>query len=324
MAMTGDELLLAEVCAAAGLGELRDVRYLPIGLMNRNWHAETASGSFAIKQLMDINAEQAGTQLALLGKLAARGLPVPVPHSSGVQTLGDKSFTIFPWVRGKHLSGPEMSLAQCVELGTLLSEVHEALASLLPSPGEATLMNQDPADTLRYIEKLQRLIDARPEPDDMDAIARANLTWRQHLVPEISHLRPQGTVLGPPGWTHGDFHHNNVLWHNGSVTAIVDWDRVKVQPLGAEVVRMCLLTFVNDDGSLDLAHISAFVSAYRPKEPLAEALHRMWWFWLNGFWPLDWRYERGDTSCDHLFVRNERMLRWWTAHRAEVAGAFAG
>lgn len=236
MALTGDQML-AEVCSAAGLGELHDF--------------ETASGSFAIKQLMDINAERAETQLDLLSKLAAHGLPVPVPHSSGVQTLGNMSFIIFPWVRGKHLSSPEMSLAQCVELGSLLREVHEALASLLPPPGEATLLNQDPSDTLRYTEKLLNMIDARPEPDEIDAIARANLTWRQRLVPEISHLRPQGSVCGPPGWTHGDFHHNNILWHNGSVSAIVDWDRVKV-------------------------------------------------------------------------VRNQRMLRWWTAHRAEVASAFSG
>ena len=35
---------LARVCAAYRLGQLRKARYLPIGVINRNWHVDTATG----------------------------------------------------------------------------------------------------------------------------------------------------------------------------------------------------------------------------------------------------------------------------------------
>jgi Ser/Thr protein kinase RdoA (MazF antagonist) len=324
---------LAEVCAAFGLGELRSAEYLPIGLLNRNWRAETDAGTVAVKLFRDIDADQARDQHRLLRVLAGHGLPIPLPRAAPggdtVWTSGEQSFAVFAWVDGVHRGGMELSLDQCRELGALLGRSQVALARSLPVPAERVpIPVDDPVQTIGYIDKLLALIDDRPEPDEIDAIARANLTWRRGVLPELSGLRPAGDELGPWGWTHGDFHHNNVLWRDGRVAGVLDWDRYRVQPVAAELVRSCLLIFNDGGGVLDLVRVRAFVSAYRSHqdlkdEQIADAAHRMWWLWLTGFWPLNVRYERNDTSFDHLFVRNERLTRWWTAHRDEVAAAFS-
>ncbi|MGH3884984.1 MAG: phosphotransferase [Pseudonocardiaceae bacterium] len=48
---------------------------------------------------------------------------------------------------------------------------------------------------------------------------------------------------------HGDFHDLNLLWSSGHpsrVSAVLDWDGLRVGPLAAEVVRTASLVFGYD------------------------------------------------------------------------------
>jgi Ser/Thr protein kinase RdoA (MazF antagonist) len=119
-----------------------------------------------------------------------------------------------------------------------------------------------------------------------------------------------------------------VLWSAGRISAVLDWDRIRVHALADELIRTCLLTFGGEDG-IDVARTAALVRAYRGRVTLTDgelagAERRMWWLWLSGFWPLNRRYEDGVTTFDHLYVRNAATFRWWTDHRDQVAAAFTG
>ena len=46
---------------------------------------------------------------------------------------------------------------------------------------------------------------------------------------------PLAVWSGQAGWTHGDFHDLQVLWDDGRVSAVLDWDRLGVRRLAAEV-----------------------------------------------------------------------------------------
>ncbi|MFD0525365.1 phosphotransferase [Paractinoplanes durhamensis] len=133
--------------------------------------------------------------------------------------------------------------------------------------------------------------------------------------------------VGPAGWTHGDLQPYNLLAENGRVTGVLDWDRLGVRTYGLEVVRTATITFsTGDQGAVDLARVAAFALAYRvhikvSDAELADAAHRRWWVLATDPWPLDRHYRDGDTTCDHLFGRRGRALRWWTGHRAEVIAA---
>lgn len=322
---------LTRVCAAYGLGGLRAARYLPVGVINRNWQVDTTTGAFAVKQLSDPLATGVREQHRVMKALIGRGVPIPEPieldGGDPVCVVDGAEFTVSVWAPGRHLSGTEMSLAQATALGKLLGSVHIALAEVL-GPGVAGpgIAVPDRGEALSYLDCLLRIIEARPDKDEIDQVAFANLTWRRTVLTDPARSAPAPPELGPQGYIHGDFHPNNVLWQDGRVSAVVDWDRVRVHSLAAELIRACLLIF-GGIGGLDLPRVAAFVSGYRLRRPLTRALladaeRRMWWLWLNGFWPLDQRYERGNTTFDHLYVHNAATFRWWTENRPEVVAAF--
>jgi homoserine kinase type II len=121
-----------------------------------------------------------------------------------------------------------------------------------------------------------------------------------------------------------------VLWRDGQVSAVLDWDRLGVRPLAAEVVRAGTLLFgYGDNRGLDIGRVAAFTRGYREVVPLADAdladaVRRLLWERLCDFWHLKWHYERDDNTCDHLFASASALLAWWCGHRNEVSQAFTG
>ncbi len=122
---------------------------------------------------------------------------------------------------------------------------------------------------------------------------------RRALLEQHAHRRPP-TPEGPAtGWVHGDFHPLNLLYRGADPVAIVDWDRLDVQPRAEEAVRAAAIFFVRPAGELDLAKVRAYARAYRRAAgagagELAAAVHRVWWERLNDFWILRWRYRLDD------------------------------
>ncbi|NUR70866.1 MAG: phosphotransferase [Hamadaea sp.] len=328
-----DVIRLARVCGAFELGELLTARFLPIGVINRNWRVDTTSGTYAVKELHDSHATGVRRQHRTMNALIGLGVPIPKPleRSDGdpVYAVDGVEFTATAWAYGQHLDGLAMSLDQAAILGELLGTIHLALAEALGPAGDwSEIAIAEPVQTLTYLDFLLDHIRRKPTQDDIDEVALANLSWRRTILtaPELS--APTGPEMGPHGHLHGDFHYNNVLWQEGTISAVLDWDRVRTQSQPSEVIRTCLLTF-GGHGAIDLPRTEAFVRGYRRQRPvtddeLADAERRMWWTWLNGFWPLDQHYEHGNTRFDHQFVSNASTFRWWTDNRRDAVAAITG
>ncbi len=328
---TEDRLRLTQVCAAFGLGDLHTLQRLPVGAMNRNWRVDTAGGVYAVKELRDLNAGDVHERHHAMKLLIGRGVPVPEPREQAggdpVYALNGARFTVSAWAPGQHLTGAEMSLDQAAAYGELLGGIHVALSGVRPQddPGPRTA---DPFLSLIGLDMIRELVIGRPERDEIDEIALSDLTWRRELLTAPAPPVPADDGPAPRGCVHGDFHHNNVLWEQGRISAVLDWDRIGVRCLASELVRTCLLSF-GGDGGIDLPRTAAFAQGYRRRRPLTadqltDAEHRMWWSWLTGIWPLDRRYQHADTSFDHFYVRNAATMRWWTDHREAVVAALTG
>ena len=328
------ESVLPAVAGSFGLGGVRQVMPIVEGLMNRNWRVVTDRGVFVVKQVLDVDAEQVVFQHRLTTSLAGRGLPVPAPLPAvggGTLTWIDgRVYSCYRWVDGVHREGVDLSLAECARLGGLLAELHAGLADLALPPRPTRL--EPVTETAAVKGKIDRylgLVEAVGEPEGFDRLARRRLVERRELLERWAWLRPDESArCGPVGWVHGDFHHLNLLFDGGRVAGVVDWDRVKPWPYASEVARSATLLFGHgDDGGLDLGRVAAFATGYRqrcdlPTEAVAVAVHRLWWERLADFWQLTWHYERGDRSCDHLFLSSSALLSWWTAHREQVTDAF--
>ena len=110
--------------------------------------------------------------------------------------------------------------------------------------------------------------------------------------------------------------HLNLLWDDGRLSAILDWDRLGIRPIADEIARTATLVLVlgAETGALDLPRTAAFIAAYRHVNDLddvalSEAFHRLWWKRLTGFWHLVFHYDRADSSCE----ANGRLESWETA-----------
>lgn len=130
-------------------------------------------------------------------------------------------------------------------------------------------------------------------------------------------------------------HHLNILWSTtrpDEVAGVLDWDRLRLQPLAWELARAGNLLFGKENGEghwvMDLRRIAAFSAAYRAIRPLTaeqvgDAVHRLWWSRLcDDFWHLERHYTQQDESSDHLFLSACGLLSWWSDHRDEVSYAF--
>ena len=183
----------------------------------------------------------------------------------------------------------------------------------------------DPVDTFALIDDLLAQVRRRRPTDAFDELARYRLLERRALLEQHADRRPPPG--GSVGWVHGDFHPFNLLYKGDAPAAIVDWDRLGVQPRAEEAVRAAAIFFVRPAGTLDLPKVRAYARAYRrtagatPSE-LAAAVHRVWWERLNDFWMLRWHYERGDTRADSQFPAASALAVWWTREYDAVCGAF--
>ncbi|MGH3980700.1 MAG: phosphotransferase enzyme family protein [Pseudonocardiaceae bacterium] len=328
------------------MAEPLEVRPLTEGLMNRNWRVGTREGVWALKRVLDVDVDQARRQHRVTRTLAGLGLPVPPPHTTPdgdtLVSLRDRGlFAVLPWVDGVHRDGGDLTLDECRNLGVLLARIHQGLgrdglASVLdPAPESQTVAVTGAAKAKAKIDHYLGLVDACTEGDGFDDVVRRRLAERQALLERLAYLRPDDTqAVAPVGWVHGDFHDRNLLWSHqppSYVTAVLDWDRLRIGPLAAEVVRTATLIFAYDLTpelrALDLQRVAAFTAGYRDITPLADAAladaaHRLWWERVCDVWQLKWHYDKADPSCDHLFVWASALLAWWSEHRDSVASAF--
>ncbi|WP_335989169.1 phosphotransferase [Glycomyces sp. MUSA5-2] len=321
------------VAAVYRLGAVRRVRYLADGLLNRNWRVEADAGVFALKELSSTEPEAARRSLAVMGAAGEGGVPVvsvvPGPRGELVTEVGNHCYYLARWVDGDHRRGSEMTLDASFHMGEMLGRVRLALARPGLLPDEAPRVEPPPSvgTAKERIGDYLGLIGAKGELDEFDSAALLLLESRIELVAAHGRLRPEGPVVGPVGWIHGDCQNWNLIWQGERIAAVLDWDRLRVNAYGEEVVRASMYQCALPDGSVDLECIAAILDGYRSVVPisgaaLADAARRRWWRLITSVWHLKYHYYLGEPASDRVFFSDERLLRWWTANLDAVEAVF--
>lgn len=314
-------------------GAPRSCERVAQGLLNRGYRLTTTGGEFFLKHYLTASANSIAQQHRATVRLDRLGVPAvpPVADCDGrtVAVISGKCYALYPWVEGHHREGTELTIAQSRRLGALLGLVHTSLALLHPPVQQPLLhASADPAETYALIDELHRLIRRRCPRVDFDRLAEARLVERRELLARHAHRRPGAGAVPPAGWVHGDFHPLNLLYRGAEPVAILDWERLGVQPRAEEAVRAAAIFFLRpDDGALDLSKVRAYTRAYRsaagvPPDELAVAVHRVWWERLNDFWMLRWHYQEADHRADPLFPPAATLVVWWTREYEQVLDAF--
>ncbi|MFE3323905.1 phosphotransferase [Streptomyces sp. NPDC059176] len=314
------------------------------GLLNRGYRLATTRGTYFLKHHLDAPTADRATivrQHRATQRLHSLGVPVapPVQDAAGdtVAVIGGRAYALHPWVDGRHRRGAQLTTAESRRLGALLGLVHTGLEQVMDAEQgrrdapDHPYDSADPEETFALIDELLRLSRGHRPRDSFDVLAEHRLLERRLLLERHAHRRPPPATAG--GWVHGDFHPLNVLYrgdHPGAEpAAIVDWDRLGVQPRAEEAVRAAAIFFVRPAGTLELAKVRAYARAYRRaagagNAELAAAVHRVWWERLNDFWILRWRYQLHDRRADPQFPAVSALAVWWTREYDAVCEAFAG
>ncbi|WP_299530314.1 phosphotransferase [uncultured Streptomyces sp.] len=318
------------------------------GLLNHGYRVSTTRGSFFLKHHLDKQHldDTSGDHAAIVRqhratqRLQSLGVPVapPLTDADGdtVTVIDGRRYALHPWIDGLHRVGAELTLAESRRLGALLGAVHTGLEEVMPSGGGRSRRahgSPDPADTFALIDELldaARGLRPRDTPlDAFDELAVHRLVERRALLEQHAHRRPPTPEGSANGWVHGDFHPLNLLYRDKDPVAIVDWDRLGVQPRAEEAVRAAVIFFVQPAGKLELGKVRAYARAYRraagaSAAEVAAAVHRVWWERLNDFWILRWRYGLNDRRADPQFPAVSALAVWWTRAYDAVSEAFTG
>ncbi|MDJ0461971.1 phosphotransferase [Streptomyces sp. H27-C3] len=333
------------------------------GLLNHGYRLATTRGDFFLKHHLDGDHATISRQHRATHHLQTLGIPVapPVEDTDGgtVTVIGGRYYALHPWIDGRHRDGAQLTAVESLRLGSLLGLVHTCLDLVMGAearrppdradasgsarpipparPGEAAdpadptglADPADPADTYELIGELLTLARGRLPRRAFDVLAEHRLLERRDLLERHAHRRPPPVAEPATGWVHGDFHPLNLLYRGAEPAAIVDWDRLAVQPRAEEAVRAAAIFFVRPTGELELAKVRAYARAYRcaagaDAAELAAAVHRVWWERLNDFWILRWRYQLHDRRADPQFPAASALAVWWTKEYEAVCEAFAG
>jgi Ser/Thr protein kinase RdoA (MazF antagonist) len=314
-------------------GEPLSCKPVTQGLLNRGYRLATTRGAYFLKHHLDGDHEAIARQHRATQRLQALDVPVapPLEDQDGdtVAVIDGHCYALHPWIDGRHLGGAQLSTAQSRRLGSLLGLVHTCLAQVMDdgTPRTSEHGSADPEETFSLIDELLELARSARPRDSFDTLAEHRLLQRRTLLERHADRRPPPGGAG--GWVHGDFHPLNLLYRGAEPAAIVDWDRLGVQPRAEEAVRAAAIFFVLPAGRLELTKVRAYARAYRraaaadPAE-LRAAVHRVWWERLNDFWILRWRYQLHDRRADPQFPAVSALAVWWTKEYDAVCDAFAG
>ncbi|GAA5511998.1 hypothetical protein Dcar01_00712 [Deinococcus carri] len=229
------------------------------------------------------NPAVAETEFRLLQTLHAAGLPVPAPR--WVVPPGElfpRSALVTAYAAGQTDFAPADRAGYAVQLADFLARLHA--------------VRREGTD-LSFLPPLRGLGERPAVPDE---------SLDETLIRDVLEPLWPPAPVNPPAVLHGDFWPGNVLWREGRLAAVLDWEDAALGNPLADVgnARLELLFFLGPEA------MEAFTRRYRELAALDFAALPLWDLCaalrpagrLAG-WGLDADAEQGLRARHHGFVR---------------------
>lgn len=262
--MPDPEVVPREVLLAFGMQD-GDVRLIEQGLVNRHWDVRLGESHYVLRRYHPARTREAVAWEQWLVDFAAKlGWPVPKPVPSGNgDTLVEHDGRLWaaaPFLEG--VGGSQESVEAFWKQGETLAELHDNLSHLGGGqrPGFGPLWDLDsvvrPSGAGSFEELVAEFAAVRP---DLAAIVR---TERERNLRELAAEGVDELPLMP---IHGDFQRFNLLWGEGRITGIIDFDYCHRDVLIADIATL-LVPFMPLEP--DLA--AALFEGYESVRPLSD------------------------------------------------------
>jgi Ser/Thr protein kinase RdoA (MazF antagonist) len=333
--MNDGDATVAAVCAAFGFGAPAAIERVAAGYLNRDEAVTLAEGRrLFLKGSRHHDPRVVAAEHAVIRHAAAQGIPTPLPivapDGRSVIVVDGTPWSVFPFVAGAMLTGPE----QAVTLGHLLAQTHRALASCPTNDlvfAEGPLA-WDTAATLAEMATIEGHIAERETTGETDAFdaftceAFAALRQILHDAPPLDAF-----AWLPRQVIHGDFYPPNLLCDaSGIPIAVLDWEFATIRPRIWDIARAIAFTFLGVHGeSADFAAAQRCIAAYRailplPDDELTAGIGLYLWRTAHNLAKYRWHDERGPQPTDALAPGDLALVRWLHQHGDALVRYLAG
>jgi homoserine kinase type II len=288
---------LRDVLARFGIadGAMHDIRS---GRVNRHWRIVSPDTTYALRRYTPRRSPAAiAYEHDILARLACRGWPVAAPiaarHGATFVELHGSRYSLFPFLPGR--PSPYGNARYLRLKGGLLARLHQDLAGDPPREqrdGFGRLWELDPVVRDGRFSRFDDLLQAfgREHP----TLGQAVHTERQRSLQECA--RTDWSAL-PNTVVHCDFHHDNILFSRGRLTAILDFDIVRTDARIVDIACSLALDCLRppDYDTVDPNAARALVAGYAAEAPLTATeralvvpLIRASFLWLVAFRLTEW------------------------------------
>lgn len=233
------------------------------GSVNSSYRLKSARGpSFLVRIYEEATAIDAEAEARLLQRLAAAGIPTPCPLSRldgrgftvpAPASVGGRPVALFPWRDGDTLCQARVTAPVAAHVGALAARLHLALAGVAERRPVRFGISQ--------LRSRLRTIEMAPDPELRSVAPRA--------AERLDHAETGRDPTLPGGIVHGDLFRDNVLWRDGSIVAVLDFESAEHQPWVYDLMVTVLAWCYGDD--LDLGLVRAMLDGYQTIRPLASA-----------------------------------------------------
>ncbi len=267
--MPSDELARSFFAHWAGLREASEFVRLGGGELKDVYRVDHEGGAYALRVYTpDVSADVVGSELALVSPFAERLPETPAP----ISTAGGESLAVEGGrvaVLTRFIEGRRPDRGQPAErraAAELLARVHEIAAGIaVPNPRAAVPAYAD----LDLHENrwwswagIEEYLSGR----DIGLAVVDSAGLRQHVSDELAALPSTLAELSsldlPTMPIHGDFFPGNLLWHDGRIAGLIDWDECGVDWRALEVANAAI-EFSHSDGiHMDPELVRGFLRDY--------------------------------------------------------------
>ncbi|RXZ83646.1 hypothetical protein EBB07_04475 [Paenibacillaceae bacterium] len=282
------EGIILDIKARYGI-QVNDVKELDGGYANLKWKVGTDDGELFIKQF-DRSRYPAelmpGLEVAmgLQHTLQERGIPCPrlFPRDDRYiqYTSAGERYVITEYCQGNVLQPGAASAAQMGDLGAAIGRMHLLFAQHAPS---GLPLHWRPATKAAALDKWSQNWE---EARRLGAEKYLSALETQRAI--LDHFDPVVFESCEEGWVHWDLFMDNLLFHDKSLSAILDFDRLNYIYPEFDLSRPLLSGSIGNQ-QLNVKTAQAFMAGYRESVPvsgakLARAIKLTWWkeaAWFN-------------------------------------------